>query len=661
MDMPDVDRPQQETVVPATVTATDIARLADVRRAAVSNWRRRHPDFPVPVAGTSANPVFSLAEVERWFAAHSKQLDISPMDRLWQRIRAGVDDIRLGDLVALLSAALVLYEREPARWPAGGVTDQRELASTLAASVPELRRQPSKAEAGWTGIVNDAAALAAESGPACVLDFLCLRYFETHSRYFTHTPPALADTMSVLAGVSSGTTVLDPACGYGNLLQAALGRGASSLLGQDSNVALAGIALARLLISGGSADIAAGDSMAENAFSGTTSDSVMCDPPFHDRSWPQESLADDPRWEYGFPPRAEPELAWVQHCLAHVRPGGHVAITMPPSAAGRRSGIRIRRSLVRAGALRAVINVPPGASTTEQDVWVLQHPGSRQSPGDVLFVANPPDLSTIESCWHAFTGTDPVSLPECGRAVAVIELLDDEVDLTPARHHQPECVDVEEEFARARSELVNDLQALPEFVPHLASAPPRPVNTVAISELIASGALTLHQAPLRTASDAGDLPVLTAKDLRADRAASGRTRNQPGLVVVAPGDVVLMPGSRDRDVHLIERGGAVLGPQLLLLRADVERIEPAFLAGFLRAARMAEPQPARASGRFDLRAVRIPVPTLAEQRRYGEVFQQMVAFRRKVRHLDDLAAALTRFGLQGIGENRLAPTESARR
>ena len=38
------------------------------------------------------------------------------------------------------------------------------------------------------------------------------------------------------------------------------------------------------------------------------------------------------------PARTESELAWVQHCLAHVRDGGTVVLLMPPAAASRRSG-----------------------------------------------------------------------------------------------------------------------------------------------------------------------------------------------------------------------------------------------------------------------------------------------------------------------------------
>lgn len=51
------------------LTAADIARIAGVGRAAVSNWRRRHADFPRPVGGPATSPVFALDEVERWLAA----------------------------------------------------------------------------------------------------------------------------------------------------------------------------------------------------------------------------------------------------------------------------------------------------------------------------------------------------------------------------------------------------------------------------------------------------------------------------------------------------------------------------------------------------------------------------------------------------------------
>jgi transposase-like protein len=54
------------------ITAAAIAREAGVVRAAVSNWRRRYPEFPKPVGGSPTSPTFDRAEVEAWLKATGK-------------------------------------------------------------------------------------------------------------------------------------------------------------------------------------------------------------------------------------------------------------------------------------------------------------------------------------------------------------------------------------------------------------------------------------------------------------------------------------------------------------------------------------------------------------------------------------------------------------
>ncbi|MEU6865860.1 hypothetical protein ABZ924_21835 [Streptomyces sp. NPDC046876] len=49
-----------------------VARMARVGRAAVVNWRRRHPDFPAPVAGTDVHPQFDPRAMVAWLLAHDK-------------------------------------------------------------------------------------------------------------------------------------------------------------------------------------------------------------------------------------------------------------------------------------------------------------------------------------------------------------------------------------------------------------------------------------------------------------------------------------------------------------------------------------------------------------------------------------------------------------
>lgn len=60
----------------AEVTAAGIARLAGVGRAAVSNWRRRHADFPRPVGGTETSPSFALSDVEEWLRTQGKLAEV---------------------------------------------------------------------------------------------------------------------------------------------------------------------------------------------------------------------------------------------------------------------------------------------------------------------------------------------------------------------------------------------------------------------------------------------------------------------------------------------------------------------------------------------------------------------------------------------------------
>lgn len=67
------------------VTAAGIARLAGVGRAAVSNWRRRHGDFPKPVGGTETSPTFRLTAVERWLRDQGKLAAVPLRERVWQQ------------------------------------------------------------------------------------------------------------------------------------------------------------------------------------------------------------------------------------------------------------------------------------------------------------------------------------------------------------------------------------------------------------------------------------------------------------------------------------------------------------------------------------------------------------------------------------------------
>lgn len=586
-----------------TVNAGDIARLAGVGRAAVSNWRRRHDDFPDPIGGTANQPLFSLRQVESWLRRYGKSYQVSLGDRVWQRLKAA-GDLRLGELVAQAGTLLT-----------SGESDLE----------PEL-----------AGLVRE---FAEHHDPLTAYEFLCERYLEAHSRQLSVTRDDVAELMLRLVR-ADGVTLLDPACGVGTLLlppvlslpDSGAGWRPGRVLGQELSETSAAITAARLRLRGIQADVVAGDSMRFDGFSEVKADAVVCDPPFNERAWGYEELTGDPRWEHGLPPRGEPELAWVQHCLTHVRPGGLVAVLMPPAAASRKAGRRIRANLLRAGALRAVVALPGS------DLWLLRRPkAGERPPSEVLILDATADLTLVEPAWLAYLDD------RSDQTVRIIDLLADEVDMTPARHQRRD--DVGRAFAQARDRFLA-AAASPPDLKVLDQPLDQPSTT--LGDLIKEGLVATSQAPPKMAADGGDVAVLTADDVLSGGAPSGLTTMQPGLIAIRPGDVVASYSS----VRVVADGGAVLGPHLTLYRVDTRRLDPDFLAGHLRAA---GGRVTTGSSRFDVRRTRLPRLSLKEQQAYGEAFRQLAVLEDALRETSTLGRTLIRLGLDGLADGHLHP------
>ncbi len=668
-----------EAAVEATVNAGDIARLADVGRAAVSNWRRRYEDFPQPVGGTASSPLFSLPEVEAWLRRNGKSFEVSQGDRVWQRLRASADDLRLGEVLGEVGAFLLYTLRDPDGWKRLSAAPDFavRLPGAVAGTTADLPPRAGDATPVEPGLLRLVAGMAERNGVAGTFEFLCERYAEAHSRRLALTRPDVAALMTRLA-CTGARTVLDPACGMGTLLLDAAGAGGAGdevrLLGQDANETVALLAALRLLLRGRDARVLPGDALRHDAFppdrpmdglGDALADAVVCDPPFNERAWGHEDLIGDPRWQYGMPPRGEPELAWVQHCLAHVRPGGLAAVLMPGAAASRRPGRRIRANLLRTGALRAVFTLAPGGP----DLWLLRRPepGERQ-PGAILVADAGDDPASIEAVWRAHLAKS--ELPRGGRTVRIIDILDDEVDVSPARHLSPR-VDTRG-FPAARERFLEAVAALADDVPDLevltGGAAGWDASWATVAEMARSGLVTIRHSTLRAlpadASEGetseggvpggevpeGGVPVLTADDVAAGTAPSRWIPRAPGLVAVRPGDVVASAVT----ARVVAGEGAVLGPHLSLFRVDPDKVDPEFLAGFLRYA-AGGGRPHLGSSRVEARRARVPQLPLAVQRTYGTAFRRLLALEDGLREAAAAGEALARLGVEGLIDGRLRP------
>ncbi|MFF0753469.1 N-6 DNA methylase [Streptomyces sp. NPDC004267] len=694
----------------AEVTAAGIARLAGVGRAAVSNWRRRHADFPKPVGGTETSPSFDLADVEEWLRAQGKLAEVPLRERVWQQIAAHP----AGPVTALVHAgcALLLVRDRAGAWPALAAAPDERLADLLPVpleetlterlGVPRSVRTPAAHElVPSVPLLRAAAELAAETSPADAFEFLLGRHLDANPRQYTLTPPGPAALMAALAGPAA--RVLDPACGTGALLRAATG--ATALYGQDADRDLAGLTSLRLALAGDAGRTAKGptvgvlpgDTLRADAFPALAADAVVCHPPFNERNWGHDELAYDPRWEYGFPARTESELAWVQHALARLRPGGTAVLLMPPAAASRRSGRRIRADLLRRGALRAVVALPAGAAPPygiPLHLWVLRRPvPGERPPAELLLVDTATETSAaagtgtgrdrldwpavetaVLDAWRPFDRDGTLAeTPGESRSVPVIELLDDDVDLAPARHlPPPAAAEGAAQLDGVRDRLTAALRRTMELAPPPAAdtggpAGRRPVTTV--GELARAGALTLRAGGTgTTAAGAAPVPVLTDTDVLAAQPPSGTLPEAaPGepaeeAALLAAGDVVvpvLGGGSVARVVDAADHHtvGAALGRNVHLLRPDPAALDPWFLAGFLRATannRQASSYASTAT-RLDVRRLQLPRLPLAEQRRYGDRFRALAEFEEALRLAGRLGEQLVQGMYDGLADGTVAP------
>lgn len=647
----------------ATVTAADIARLAAVGRAAVSNWRRRHDDFPQPVGGTAVSPTFSLAEVENWLRGQGKLTDSPVRERVWQSLRAAASEgMDLADVLTFAGAFLLSLRDDPGHWRELPDASDEEIARTLRARTGPV--PPSCAV-----IARALAQLVDELGVSETFEFLRTRYLEHHSRRVYLTPEPVVRLMLELGGPAR--TVLDPACGTGTFLKTAheLFKDVDRLLGQEIDDTTARMSAIQLALRGAPAEVCPGDSLLADAFPGRTVDLVVSNPPFNDRGWGYEQLTGDPRWEYGLPPRMESELAWLQHGLAHVHPGGHVVLLMPPAVANRRSGRRVRSELLRRGALRAVIGLPPGAvpnMAVALAIWVLRRPASGDTPADdVLMVdtsADPENFQkTALDAWGRYAKGKPAKT-DSSVVVRIIDLLDDEVDLTPARYlPQRTTPTAEGSFIAAREALEKRAAALPQTVADLsflAQARARAdVPMTTIGELAKAGVLQILRPSAKVRTGEGNVPVLTLEDIALGQEPTGTAAHDPHHVQTAAGDVVVSLAARHPVARVMREGGAVLGPGLALVRAEPSRLDPDFVAGWLLlGAQGASLRSSTSSARFDVRRARLPRLTLDEQIELGRAFRKLTDLEAALRETYRRGADVLRLGLEGLGAGTLRPS-----
>jgi type I restriction enzyme M protein len=407
------------------VSRSDIARLAGVRRPAVTNWQRRHPDFPAAVAagaGSSEQEVFRAAEVLEWLSGRTvpsnalaagesagttygdrfrsallgsrsggllsaiDQLVLRDTDRFRGRLRL-TDYLRM-----LLSLVFVqsrrkehwsAYRASPAtaRWDLGlpeeyETSHMVEVLRCLDRNPPASREESRQAFDRLLELLRDADARAADE-------------------FFT--PPSVSRVMAriLAARTPAAERLHDPFCRSGELLAGYLdtvaaqgSRAPKQVSGRAPQDSVLRLAEMNVILHGadetsfrpGPARPADG----EPADPPESFDAVITNPPFGGRILKAGTRPD--YWRYAV--TGAMEFDWMQYVLSRLAPGGRAAVLMPAGAAFRSGGERLARAqMVEEGVVECVLALPQQLferTAIRTQIWFVRPP--RGQGERVLFV-----------------------------------------------------------------------------------------------------------------------------------------------------------------------------------------------------------------------------------------------------------------------------------
>ncbi|KUN88234.1 hypothetical protein AQJ66_07710 [Streptomyces bungoensis] len=410
----------------ALVSRPDIARLAGVKRPAVTNWERRHADFPSVVNPGADIERFRADDVLAWLSeraipANARRPGETVGTTYGDRFRAGLSGGTADGLlrtVEQLAGPEADRLRGPMplerylRWLLYLVVNQiaepddglAKAVNTIGETVRENDPPEDVAPRRLLTVLADALGstpvVSAQESRAAFDHVLVLwraAYAREGGAFFT--PPSVSRVMAgALAAVRPGAVrVHDPYGRTGEMLVAYLdavaAQGDSALpqvWGRVPGHLERQVAQWNLRVHhGGSVRLGEGQlTPALDPFADPPGafDVLLTNPPFGRRL---EAMAPPPYWTYG--PAHRTEFDWLQYAVSLLAPEGRAAVLLPAGASFNAGAAEtVRAALVDAGAVECVIALPAGLftlSAVKTQIWFLRPPGFKAAADpEVLFV-----------------------------------------------------------------------------------------------------------------------------------------------------------------------------------------------------------------------------------------------------------------------------------
>ncbi|MFF1610841.1 N-6 DNA methylase [Amycolatopsis sp. NPDC058278] len=623
------------------VSLADIAELTQLTRPAISNWRRRHDDFPQPVQETGAVSLFRLADVQAWLTKHDKkQIEFTARQEVWRALSVVRGYVTVTRAVEVCLWVLGMYvlnaelDEDGRLWPSGRYgTDPADLLDAAADVAGEyLLGKPLELDPGEASkaapLVGELPRLVREYGAAEVCEALIAEASERQGKGSGQyvTPAALAQLMIALANPLTGT-VYDFACGWGNvLMHAHWNRSPDTALhlNGDDNLPIAWmIAALRMLIHG--ADGTIGNQNATTTHTSRNADFVFTDPPFGGQ-------ADTWTW-----------LHRTIHHLGETGRGFHLTPMGPLFWSAR--GALNRRQLVKQGSVEAVITLPAGLyphTAIPMALWLLRPPGK---PRSTVLLVNGSNLGTPKRSQRELTSADIEKIVECHQAwkhddqrtpegglpcqaVSIEKLLQGECRLDAAHWTSPETTsDVHASRIRSAHAKARDTTAQVPPVPALGALRPVQTQSVLVRDL---GEVVRGIRVPQDRLGLGSTPLIQAKDIQRDWTAlpsSTVDHEQLGrdLPRTRPGDVLVFAHDGQVRAGVDEAGGAVVAAPLQVVRLQEQTGDRALLLAVLLSG---TPISASATLSYaDIRDLTVAWPPVRDSAQVTSVLRSVIAQR----------------------------------
>lgn len=263
-----------------------------------------------------------------------------------------------------------------------------------------------------------------------------------HTAQQFYTNRTVAHLMAELLQPQTKETIYDPTCGSGGILISCIDHIKTDkqewrnvkVYGQEIIAPTASICRMNMFLHGVKEfTIKSGDTLASPEFIKNDRlqqfDVVVANPPYSISNWDREAFSTDKygRNKFGIPPQDCADYAFIQHILKSMDPQtGRCAILLPHGVLTRNAEYDIRRQLIKADLIEAVIGIGKNLfynSPMEACIWICRSRKPAERNNKVIFIdakkevtrknsesyLEPAHIRRIAAAYSNFTSTEGFS------------------------------------------------------------------------------------------------------------------------------------------------------------------------------------------------------------------------------------------------------------